>query len=480
MNWPEKIQQPVFRIISGAAHELGYPTYVIGGYVRDLILKRSSWDIDIVAVGSGIELARKVASKLGKGVHVNYFKNFGTAMLKYKGEKEWIIEFVGARKESYRQDSRKPVVEDGTLQDDQNRRDFTINAMALNLHPDHFGELLDPFNGLEDIRKKVIRTPLDPDITYSDDPLRMMRAIRFATQLGFHIEEASFRAISENKERIRIVSMERVVDELNKIIASPVPSRGFKMLDESGLLEILFPQFVALKGAEFQDGKGHKDNFYHTLQVLDNVAKVSDDLWLRWAAILHDIAKPVTKKYDEKAGWTFHAHEFVGAKMIPAIFRQLKLPMNEKMRFVKKMVQLHLRPIALSEETVTDSAVRRLLFEAGDDIDRLMTLCEADITSKNPKKVRKFLENFQIVREKLKEIEEKDRLRNWQPPITGEIIMKTFNIPPGREVGIIKNAIREAILEGEIRNDYDEAFGFMLIRGKELGLELPGYDPANE
>ncbi len=480
MRWPEKINAPVFRIISDSAQDLGLEAYVIGGFVRDLFLDRPSNDIDIVTVGSGIELARKVAMKLKKSTKVNYFKNFGTAMLRYRGEHEWEIEFVGARKESYIRNSRKPVIEDGTLEDDQNRRDFTINALALNLDPKHYGELADPFNGLQDLKMKIIRTPLDPDVTYSDDPLRMMRAIRFATQLDFSIEKDSFQAISRNKERIRIVSRERISDELNKIILAPKPSIGFKLLDESGLLSIIFPQFVALKGAEFMEGKGHKDNFYHTLQVLDNVAKVSDDLWLRWAAILHDIGKPATKRFDEKVGWTFHSHEFVGSKMVPAIFRQFRLPLNEKMRFVKKMVHLHLRPIVLSEDSVTDSAIRRLLFETGDDIDKLMTLCEADITSKNPAKVRKYLKNFEIVRRKLKETEENDRLRVWQPPISGEIIMQTFNIMPGPEVGIIKKAIREAILEGEIKNDYDEAFGYMLLKGKSMGLEPVENLPEND
>lgn len=480
MKLPEKIQEPIFKIVAEAAREMNLEAFVIGGFVRDVLLGRPSCDIDIVTIGSGIELARNVASRLKKRTKVNYFKNFGTAMLRYRGDKEWVIEFVGARKESYNRGSRKPVVENGTLEDDQNRRDFTINAMALNLDPLNYGELVDPFNGLEDLRLKIIRTPLDPDITYSDDPLRMMRAIRFATQLGFRIEDESFAAISRNKERIRIVSSERITDELNKIIMAPVPSQGFKLLDASGLLEIIFPQFVALKGAEFMEGKGHKDNFYHTLKVLDNVAKTSGDLWLRWAALLHDIGKPVTKRFDEKIGWTFHSHEFVGSKMVPVIFRQFRLPLNDKMRFVKKMVHLHLRPIVLSEESVTDSAVRRLLFEAGDDIDKLMMLCEADITSKNPAKVRKYLKNFETVRHKLKEIEEKDRLRIWQPPVSGETIMKAFNLQPGPEVGIIKKAIREAILEGEIRNDFDEAFGYMLLKGKSMGLEPVENLPEND
>jgi len=445
---------------------------VVGGYVRDLFLDRTSPDLDVVVVGSGIDLARKMAGIIGGNTNVNVFRNFGTAMVRFRdGDTTWVVEFVGARKESYRRHSRKPIVENGTLKDDQNRRDFTINAMAISLQKENLGELIDPFNGIQDLHDKLIRTPLDPDITYSDDPLRMMRAVRFATQLDFLIEEGSFDAIKRNAERIRILSKERINDELEKIIKAKVPSRGFKLLDKSGLLKEIFPEFLELKGAEFIDGKGHKDNFYHTLKVLDNVAEVSDNYWLRWAALMHDIAKPVTKKFEEDHGWTFHSHEFVGAKMVPRIFRRMKLPLNEHMKYVQKMVLLHLRPIVLAQDVVTDSATRRLLFEAGNDIDDLMILCEADITSKNPEKVKRYLNNFKVVKKKLVEVEEKDRIRNWQPPISGEIIMKTFDIPPGPEVGIIKNNIREAILDGIIRNNYDEAYQLMLKEGEKLGLE---------
>lgn len=463
------LKYPVFGVITQVAEEMQVPAFVIGGFVRDILLNRENkQDIDIVVKGSGIDFAHQVAKKLGDKIHVKFFRNFGTAMLKYQ---DWKIEFVGARKESYRRNSRKPIVEDGTLEDDQNRRDFTINAMAIDLTRDHLGKLVDPFNGLNDLKQRLIKTPLNPDITFSDDPLRMMRAIRFAVQLDFTIEVECFRAIARNAGRITIVSSERIVDELNLIIQGDVPSKGLKMLDKSGILPIIFPEFVALKGSEMIDGKGHKDNFNHTLEVLDRVAAKSDNLWLRWAAILHDIAKPHTRKFLPDVGWTFHTHEYKGSKMVPGIFRRLKLPLNEKMRYVEKLVLLHLRPIVLAEDKVTDSAVRRLLFETGEDIDDLMLLCEADITSKNPKKVSNFLRNFEIVRQKLKEIEEKDRLRNWQPPVSGELIMKTFGLPPSKEVGLIKDSITEAILEGEIPNEFNAAFQRMLLEGKRLGLK---------
>lgn len=461
------LQHRIFEVIARQAQQMGTEAYVVGGYVRDIFLKRDSKDIDIVVIGSGIELAHKVADELGPDIHVSFFKNFGTAMLHYDGLE---VEFVGARKESYRRDSRKPIVETGTLEDDQQRRDFTINAMAIHLTPTNFGELIDPFNGVKDLQDKIIRTPLDPEITFSDDPLRMMRAIRFSSQLHFSIGEREFRAIKKNSGRIRIVSMERITDELNKIILSSKPSTGFEQLFKSGLLEKIFPQFCLLHGVEYVNGKGHKDNFYHTLQVLDNVAKVSDDLWLRWAAILHDIAKPATKRFDKEHGWTFHGHEDKGARMVKHIFRQFKLPLNEKMKFVEKLVQLHLRPIVLAQDHITDSAIRRLLFDAGDDIDALMTLCHADVTTKNEYKIRRYKDNFIKVQEKLKEVEEKDRIRNWQPPVTGEHIMTCFDILPGREVGLIKTAIREAILDGDIQNDFNEAYDFMLRKGAELGL----------
>lgn len=459
---------PVLNLISRVADEKKMPCYLIGGYVRDYFLRRPSKDIDIVAVGPGIGLAEAVARELGKKTHLTVFKNFGTAQIKYK---DFEIEFVGARKESYSHDSRKPVVEDGTLEDDQKRRDFTINAMAFCLNGDHYGELLDPFNGMQDLESLIIRTPLDPDITFSDDPLRMMRAVRFASQLGFDIHPDTFDALGRNKERLRIVSRERVTDELNKIILSPKPSIGLIILEKTGLLELILPELTALKGAETKDGVGHKDNFYHTLVVLDNVARRTNDLWLRWSALLHDIAKPVTKRWDAKLGWTFYNHSIVGERMIPKIFGRMKLPQNEKMKYIQKMVSLHMRPMQLVEEEVTDSAVRRLLFDAGDDIDDLMTLCEADITSKNPVKVKRFMNNFQIVRKKLLEIEEKDRVRNFQPPIDGKEIMEIFALPPGREVGLLKSAIKDAILDGIIPNEYDAAHTFLLEKANELNLK---------
>ena len=450
-----------FHIISEAADELGVEAYVIGGYVRDIFLYRPSKDIDVVAVGSGIELAKTVAGKLGKKTHLSVFKNFGTAQVK-SGDLE--IEFVGARKESYNRDSRKPIVEDGTLEDDQNRR-------ALCLNKERYGELVDPFGGLDDMDNLIIRTPLDPDITFSDDPLRMMRAVRFASQLGFFIHPDTFDAIERNKERISIISKERIVDELNKIVLSPKPSIGFDLLDKSGLLQLIFPELCALKGVETKEGIGHKDNFAHTLMVLDRLSKTTDNLWLRWSAIFHDIGKPATKRFDPRLGWTFHNHNFIGERMLPGIFRRMKLPMNEKMKYVQKMVTLHMRPIALADDEVTDSAIRRLLFDAGDDIDDLMKRCEADITSKNPEKVRRFLNNFRLVREKLAEIEEKDRVRNFQPPVSGEEIMETFSLPPSQPVGVIKEAIKNAILDGIIPNEYEAAKQFMLERAAKMGLK---------
>ena len=471
-DFSKYLDYPFFKPLMAAVKAYGRPAYVVGGFVRDKILNRPTKDIDVVVIGSGIELAEIFASRLGHGTRAKVFKNFGTAMVRYKGEnEEWIVEFVGARKESYRADSRKPIVEDGSLEDDQNRRDFTINTLALSLNEDDRGRLLDPFGGFKDLEDGLIRTPLEPDRTYSDDPLRMMRAIRFATQLDFVIERESFESIKRNADRISIISRERINDELEKIILSKKPSIGFNLLMYSGLLKLIFPEFVALKGAEYIDGKGHKDNFHHTLQVLDNLSARTDKLWLRWGAILHDIAKPVTKKFEPGTGWTFHAHEFVGAKMVPRLFHKMKMPENEHMKYVQKLVLLHLRPIVLSQEEVTDSAVRRLLFDAGDDIDDLMMLCEADITSKNQEKVQRYMKNFELVRQKLVEVEAKDRIRNWQPPITGELIMETFGIPPSKEVGIIKNAIREAILDGVIHNEFDEAYRLMLEEGEKLGLK---------
>lgn len=462
------IETDILKLIGSSADELGIDCYIIGGYVRDIILNRGKKDIDIVAIGKGIELAKRVKEKLGPEAHLSVFKNFGTAQVKFA---EYDLEFVGARKESYNRESRKPVVEDGTLQDDQNRRDFTINALAIGLNGKHKGVLLDPFDGISDLQKKIIRTPLDPAITYSDDPLRMMRAIRFSTQLNFTIEPESLRAITENKDRIKIVSKERISDELNKIILAEKPSIGFKLLFDTGLLEIIFPLMYQLHGVETIQGKSHKDNFYHTLEVLDNLSRNTQNLWLRWSAILHDIAKPATKRFEEGHGWTFHGHEDKGARMVPQIFSELKLPLNEKMKYVQKLVLLHLRPIVLAKSEVTDSAVRRLLFEAGDDIEDLMLLCEADITTKNPNRMQRYLKNFELVRIKLKEIEEKDRVRNWQPPISGEEIMRVFDIPAGRDVGILKTAIREAILDGKIPNEHRAAYDFLIERAAELGLK---------
>lgn len=456
--------------IAMAGGELGVKTWLVGGFVRDKLIERDTKDLDIVCVGDGIALANAVANKFSPVPQVSFFKNFGTAHIRV--DQEFDIEFVGARKESYRDDSRKPEVLPGSIVDDQNRRDFTINALAISLNKDDFGKLIDPFNGVEDLKNKIIKTPLHPDQTFIDDPLRMIRAIRFATQLNFRIDPLTLRSIKENAGRIRIVSQERITDELNKILAAEKPSTGFDLLFQTELLHIIFPQMTELAGAEYKDGQGHKDNFYHTLQVLDNLSAKSQDLWLRWAAVLHDIAKPLTKKFEQGHGWTFHGHEVVGGRMVPKIFTRLKLPQQDNMRFVRKMVELHLRPISLTKENITDSAIRRLLFDAGEDIEALMMLCEADITSKNKLKVKKYLDNFQLVWTRCKEVEEKDHLRNWQPPITGEMIMEVFGLSPSKPVGIIKDALKDAILDGIIPNSQEAAYQFMLDKGKEIGLEV--------
>ncbi|WP_420400358.1 CCA tRNA nucleotidyltransferase [Flagellimonas sp.] len=463
------LENPIFKIIGEASKELGLDSYVIGGFVRDYLLQRGApKDIDIVAVGSGIKLAEKVASKLPGNPQISVFKNFGTAMIKHQ---DFELEFVGARKESYDRNSRKPFVENGTLEDDQNRRDFTINAMALSLNPENFGLLLDPFDGRKDLEEQIIRTPLEPSTTYSDDPLRMMRAIRFASQLNFTIELRSLQAITENKDRIKIISKERIVDELHKILSSNKPSIGLGLMHQTGLLRYILPELTALQGIEEIEGQRHKDNFWHTLEVVDNIAQTTDNLWLRWAALLHDIGKAPTKKFHKKIGWTFHGHEFVGSKMVYKLFKRLRMPLNEKMKFVQKMVLMSSRPIILSEDHVTDSAVRRLVFDAGEHVEDLMTLCEADITTKNPKKQKKYKNNFKVVRQKIVEVEERDHVRNFQPPVSGEEIMKVFNLKPSKEIGILKDAIKEAILEGEIPNEYEAAYQFMLEKGKQMNLE---------
>ncbi|MCB9426433.1 MAG: HD domain-containing protein [Flavobacteriales bacterium] len=468
MKYLEALNNEIFSIVSETAHNIGIDSYVIGGYVRDFLLQRgNSKDIDIVAIGSGIDLALAVSQALPNKPKVQVFKNYGTAMLRYQ---DIDIEFVGARKESYQRDSRKPIVENGTLKDDQDRRDFTINSLALSLNKENYGELINPFNGVEDLETGIIRTPLDPDITYSDDPLRMMRAIRFATQLNFEIEQESLDSITRNNERIKIISGERIVDELNKILNCPTPSVGFLLLHKTQLLHHILPELTDLQGVEEVEGQRHKDNFYHTLEVVDNIAQNTDNLWLRWAALLHDIGKAPTKKFDQKIGWTFHGHEFVGSKMVKNIFQRLHMPLNNKMKFVQNMVRMSSRPIVLAEDKVTDSAVRRLVFDAGDDVENLMTLCEADITTKNPHKFKRYHNNFKMVRQKIVEVEEKDHVRNFQPPISGEEIMEIFNLKPSKEIGQLKNMIKEAILEGEIGNNYDEAYAFMVQKAAGLGL----------
>jgi tRNA nucleotidyltransferase (CCA-adding enzyme) len=469
-NYTNKLKNPIFKVIQEASNTLALESYVIGGFVRDMLLERGkAKDIDVVTIGDGIQLAQAVADKLDNVTKVQIFKTYGTAMIKTNAVE---IEFVGARKESYTEESRNPEVSKGTLEDDQNRRDFTINALAISLNKASYGELLDPFNGIQDLKNKIIRTPLDPDITYSDDPLRMMRAIRFATQLNFRIEEKSLEAISNNKDRIKIISKERIVVELNKILSSPKPSIGFKLLESTGLLAYILPELIALKGVEDIQGQSHKDNFYHSLEVVDNIAKTTDDVWLRWAALLHDIGKAPTKRFDKKVGWTFHGHEFLGGKMVFKLFKRLKLPLNEKMKFVQKIVQMSSRPIVIAEENTTDSAVRRLVYDAGEDMESLMKLCEADITTKNAQRFRRYHNNFKRVRDKIIEVEARDSVRNFEPPISGELIMKTFNLKPCREIGLIKDAIKDGILDGLIPNDYDAAYQFMLEKGKALGLEV--------
>lgn len=464
----KRLEGPIFQKISEAADRLGFECYVVGGYVRDLFLERPTNDVDVVVVGSGIDMATAFAQSLGKGAHLSVFRNFGTAQVKWQGQE---IEFVGARKESYTHDSRKPVVEDGTLEDDQNRRDFTINAMAICLNQDRFGELVDPFEGIRDLEDGIIATPLDPDVTFSDDPLRMMRCVRFATQLNFQIEEETFDALFRNRERLKIISGERIIDELQKIMASPAPSKGFVELHRAGLLEIILPEFCELDIVEKRNGKAHKNNFYHTLEVVDNVAKRTDNLWLRWAALFHDIGKPRSKRFDPATGWTFHNHNFIGEKMLPGLFRRLKLPMDDRMKYVKKLVGLHMRPISIADDEVTDSAVRRLLFEAGDDIEDLMLLCEADITSKNEVRKQTFLNNFQLVRAKLVDIEEKDRVRNFQPPVNGEEIMQMFGLQPCREVGQLKQSLKDAVLDGVIPNEREAALSYVREKAARMGLK---------